>query len=283
MALAATLVLAACSKEEKLPATPSTPPAAAAVVAAPAPQVAPAAAPTPVPAPAPAPAPAMVATPAPAMVALPAPAPAVAAAKAPTPQAAPAPTPAALPAAPQARSFEPAPNTGKVIQVQQAGAYTYAEVEARQGVKAWIAGTHLEIKPGDMVQWGDYSVMRNFNAKSIGRVFDEVLFVNSWGPAGAASFATPAHGSLPALPTPAQLAEADNSGKVKSVANAGGYSYIEIDRGGKSIWVAGPETAMKAGDTVQWQGATQMSNFNAKSLGRTFERIIFASSLSVAR
>ena len=198
------------------------------------------------------------------------------------PGGAPVATAPAAPAAQQAKSLEPTPNVGKVLQVQQAGSYTYAEVEGQAGQRAWIAGTQINIKVGDAVQWGDYSVMRNFNAKSIGRTFDEILFVNSWGPAGAAPAATPMHGSLPmpSLPAPG-AADADSKGVVKSVSTGGGYSYIEVDRGGAVVWVAATETPMKPGDKVQWQGGSEMRNFTAKSVGRTFERIIFASSVSV--
>jgi hypothetical protein len=40
---------------------------------------------------------------------------------------------------------------------------------------------------------------------------------------------------------------------------------------------------MKPGDKVQWQGDTEMSNFTAKSINRTFDKIIFASGVSVVK
>jgi hypothetical protein len=173
-------------------------------------------------------------------------------------------------------------NTGKVLQVQDGGGYTYAEVQTGGGQKVWIAGSHIEVKPGGTVEWGDFAVMRNFTAKSLGRTFPEILFVSRWGPAGAASVATPVHGSLP-QPGAANAAGATDSGVVKSVLTGGGYSYIEVDRAGKVVWVAATQTPMKAGDKVQWQGGTEMSNFTAKSAGRTFEKIIFASGINVLK
>lgn len=173
-----------------------------------------------------------------------------------------------------------APNSGKVFQVLQAGPYTYAEVEARPGVKAWMAGTQIDVQPGDTVQWAGVALMRNFNAQSLGRSFDEILFVSQWGKAGAAIVATPAHGSL----TTAQAAAAPvASGVVKSVATGGGYSYIEVDQGGTTVWVAAVETPMKPGDRISWSGGSEMSNFAAKSIGRNFDRIIFASAVNVSR
>jgi len=89
-----------------------------------------------------------------------------------------------------------APNSGKVVQTLQAGGYTYAEVES-SGRKVWIAGSPIQIKAGDIVQWGDYSIMQNFNSKTLNRTFDEILFVNAWGPAGTAPTPVAPHGKLP--------------------------------------------------------------------------------------
>lgn len=179
----------------------------------------------------------------------------------------------AAPAAP----VNVAPNQGKVVQTQQGGGYTYAEVSTASGRKVWIAGSQIDVKPGDAVEWGDYAVMRNFTSPSIGRSFDEILFVNRWGPVGGVSVATPAHGVLPPPPAPA------DTGTVRSVVDSGGYSYIEVDRGGSTVWVAAAGASLKPGDKIQWQVDTEMRNFKAASLGRTFDRIVFASSLDVMR
>ncbi|MGD8266399.1 MAG: hypothetical protein PVH09_07530, partial [Chromatiales bacterium] len=42
------------------------------------------------------------------------------------------------------------------------------------------------------------------------------------------------------------------SGKVTDVRNAMGYTYAEVDTGLKKVWVAGPSTELKAGDTVSF-------------------------------
>ena len=179
-----------------------------------------------------------------------------------------------------------APNTGKVLQTLQAGGYTYAEIDAGGGQKVWIAGGPIEVKAGDSVQWGDYMVMKDFTSKALGRKFEQILFVNSWGPVGGATAKVAPHGSVPAnqaamAPTaasgqPADAASSSNQGEVKSVTAAGGYSYIEVKQGGAIVWVAAPETTVKAGDKVRWDGGSVMQNFTAKSLGRTFDSIIFA-------
>lgn len=206
--------------------------------------------------------------------------------------AAPAAAPVAAAQAPSNAIFSAAPaqqpparNIGKVLQVQDGGGYTYAEVQTAAGQKVWIAGSQIDARPGTEVQWGNFAVMRNFEAKSIGKNFPEILFVDRWGPVGQAAKAVAPHGSFPQPQAAAGAAAAGSGagGTVKSVTNAGGYSYIEVDQGGQTVWVAATETPMKKGDKVEWQGASQMSNFTARSLNRTFDKIIFAQSVAVTK
>lgn len=208
-----------------------------------------------------------------------------------------APAAPSAPAAPQNEIFTTAPapaparNVGKVVQLQNGGGYTYAEVETGTGQKVWIAGSQIDVKPGSEVQWGNFSVMRNFEAKSLGRSFPEILFVDRWGPVGQQVTATAPHGSFPnpqaagaaAAPGAGAAPAMSAGGTVKSVTNAGGYSYVEVDQGnGQTVWVAATETPMKKGDKVRWEGGSTMSNFTARSLNRTFDSIIFAQSIAVA-
>lgn len=202
------------------------------------------------------------------------------------------PKPAAAPPAAEAPASYP-PNTGKLVQVMQAGGYTYGEVEGPQGQRIWIAGGHIEADVGDMVQWGQYAVMHNFNAKSINRTFDNILFVNSWGRVGGPKAEVLAHGAAPgghpaAGPhgggaAPAAAATGGRTGVVKSSTTAGGYTYLEVEQGGQTLWIAAPETAVKVGDTVGWTGGMTMRNFTAKSLDRTFDEIVFAGGVSVVQ
>lgn len=70
------------------------------------------------------------------------------------------------------------------------------------------------------------------------------------------------------------------SGKVKETMNASGYTYMQVETGGKDIWVAIPETPVKKGSTVNYYEGMEMVNFNSKTLGRTFDSIIFSSGLA---
>jgi hypothetical protein len=192
-----------------------------------------------------------------------------------------------LPVGSAALAAQPAPrNSGKVLQVLQGGGYTYVEVQQGSGDKVWVAGQQIDIQPGKEVQWGNAMVMRDFNSRSLGRSFPEILFVETWGAEGAAPVATAPHGNLPApqlaAPTSAPSGGPGATGVVRSVVNSGGYSYIEVDSGGQVVWVAAVEMALKKGDKVQWQG-TEMSNFTARSIGRTFDKIVFAQGVDVVR
>jgi hypothetical protein len=193
---------------------------------------------------------------------------------------------AAAPAAAPSEAVAAAPNTGKILQLSHAAGYTYAEVQAAGDQKVWMAGAPLQLKLGDRVQWGDYAVMQNFTSKALGRTFDQILFVNAWGPVGGLVAQVAPHGAPPSQAghqaTPPQVSSTDaNQGKVKSVSASGGYTYLEIDQNGVIVWVAVPGTVVKVGETVAWDGGAVMQNFTAKSLSRTFDRIIFAGKVTV--
>ena len=205
---------------------------------------------------------------------------------------------AEAPKAEPAQAAEPetyAPNTGKLVQTLEAGGYTYAEIAGPQDQRVWLAGGKADVKPGDMVQWGQFAVMRNFTAKSLNRTFDQILFVNSWGPLGGAQTEVAAHGTAPgtqaaAAPHAAMGAHGgagiqpqaapERTGVVKSSTTAAGYTYLEVTQGDSTTWVAAPEAQVKEGDTVTWGPGMVMRNFTAKSIDRTFDQIVFSGGVS---
>ena len=69
------------------------------------------------------------------------------------------------------------------------------------------------------------------------------------------------------------------TGKVVETMNSGGYTYFSIEKDGKEIWVAVPKTELKVGQEVSFRSGNVMRNFPSKSLGRTFDTIIFTSGL----
>ena len=69
-------------------------------------------------------------------------------------------------------------------------------------------------------------------------------------------------------------------GKVVEKQDASVYTYIRLDDGaGKQIWAAVPQTQLEIGEEITLKGGSVMTNFNSKTLNRTFESIIFASGL----
>ena len=69
-------------------------------------------------------------------------------------------------------------------------------------------------------------------------------------------------------------------GKVVEKQDASVYTYIRLDDGaGKQIWAAVPHTQLEIGEEIALKGGSVMTNFNSKTLNRTFESIIFASGL----
>jgi uncharacterized lipoprotein NlpE involved in copper resistance len=67
---------------------------------------------------------------------------------------------------------------GKVLQVLEAGTYTYVEVEEK-GQKLWIAALKTKVNKGDTVEFPDSKPMENFESKSLKRTFDKILFAES--------------------------------------------------------------------------------------------------------
>ena len=68
-------------------------------------------------------------------------------------------------------------------------------------------------------------------------------------------------------------------GKVVETMNSGGYTYLRLQQGSEDVWVAIPETKVAKGQQVTCLPGMTMTDFKSKTLGRTFETIIFSSGL----
>ncbi len=96
------------------------------------------------------------------------------------------------------------------------------------------------------------------------------------GASGCKQKGAQAPGPQPAMmPAPAPAGNA-LTGKVVETMNAGGYTYVLIENGGKKTWVAGPQTTVKVGQQVTCQPGAVMNNFTSPTLKRTFDSIIFS-------
>ncbi len=71
----------------------------------------------------------------------------------------------------------------------------------------------------------------------------------------------------------------DIKGKVLETMDVGGYTYVEIDDDKGPAWVAIPQTKIEKGQDVSVTHGMEMRNFESKTLGRTFDSIIFTGGL----
>lgn len=111
--------------------------------------------------------------------------------------------------------------------------------------------------------------------------------------------AMPPQGGMPAQQMPADAthggdphaglkpveipAGAGHKGKVVNTMDSGGYTYVEVEENGQKLWVAVMQTKVKPGDIVEFPDSPPMVNFQSKTLKRTFDKIIFAPGLRIAK
>ena len=65
--------------------------------------------------------------------------------------------------------------SGKVVEILNAGGYTYFSLE-KDGKKTWVAVTKTEGKIGDTMTFKPGSEMVNFKSKSLDRTFESIIF-----------------------------------------------------------------------------------------------------------
>ena len=68
------------------------------------------------------------------------------------------------------------PNHGRVIAIVQTDAYTYLKVMGAGGSR-WIAAPHGDFNEGDNIHYSRGMTMVQFYSRSLGRTFDDILFV----------------------------------------------------------------------------------------------------------
>jgi hypothetical protein len=84
-----------------------------------------------------------------------------------------------------------------------------------------------------------------------------------------------------AQPQPGAANGAPIKGKVVATMNSGGYTYVEVDDGSKRTWAAAPAFKVAVGDAVIVPPGMPMEHFESKTLGRTFDVVMFVSSVRV--
>ncbi len=74
---------------------------------------------------------------------------------------------------------------GTVLETMDSGGYTYLKLATPEGER-WAAVLPAKVKVGDRVTVVSATVMTNFEARSLGRTFDRIIFGNLAGPAPSA-------------------------------------------------------------------------------------------------
>lgn len=84
-------------------------------------------------------------------------------------------------------------------------------------------------------------------------------------------------------PPTATVAEQGLKGTVTETMNTGGYTYLQLNKGDQSVWVAIPETKVTKGAEITCRPGMEMRNFESKTLKRTFPSIIFSPGVANAQ
>ena len=167
--------------------------------------------------------------------------------------------------------------SGTVVETMNASTYTYARLD-RGGSEIWVAGPQVPLAVGTKLDKLEGQLMTDFYSKTLDRTFAQIYFVTSLGAAPAAS----AHAAA-ATAHPSAAADAGEgvSGTVLRTMEAGGYTYAELDHGGKKVWVAGPTTKLAVGTKLGKMAGSLMTSFHSNTLNRTFDEIYFVGTYAI--
>jgi hypothetical protein len=97
----------------------------------------------------------------------------------------------------------------------------------------------------------------------------------AWAPSEPATQPGSAAASCP------HASGSETRGTVLETMDAGGYTYLRIDTGSATEWVATTAMAVAVGDRVVVADGTEMTDFHSRTLARTFPSIVFAGAVRV--
>ena len=123
------------------------------------------------------------------------------------------------PAAPHGASL-----SGKVLEVQHAGSFTYLRVKTKDG-ETWAATTRAPIDKGAEVRLENTIVMTDFESKALKRKFDKIVFGEL---AGAGASASKRHRELSAAHAGIATAPALGDVKVPKASGPNARTVAEI-------------------------------------------------------
>lgn len=182
-------------------------------------------------------------------------------------------------------SLETPPLSGRVLETMNAGGYTYISLE-KEGKKGWVALPVTEVAVGQEITVKAGLEMGLFSSKALHRSFDNIIFspgvvTEDKNRAETATILPAGHQTKPIgmtrmFETTGGEPQVNLSGKVAETMDAGGYTYINLEKNGKQTWAAVPNMKVTVGEEMGLKPGAVMTNFTSKSLKRTFESIVFS-------
>ena len=74
-----------------------------------------------------------------------------------------------------------------------------------------------------------------------------------------------------------------SSGIVLQVLDVDNYTYLEIEEGDVTTWLATSSVGVSKGDRVEYKGGMEMRSFYSRQLDRTFNSILFLGGIQVIK
>jgi hypothetical protein len=142
---------------------------------------------------------------------------------------------------------------GKVLETMDSGGYTYLKIATPEG-EVWGAVLPVKVKVGDVVKIVNSVVMTDFEAKSLGRTFDRIVFGNLEGTAPS----SPGGGTPGSLHGAARQETMQVTSPAPKVEGADGRTIAEI-------WA---QRAQLQGKPVALRG--QVVKFNGSIMGKNW-------------
>ena len=152
----------------------------------------------------------------------------------------------------------------EVVEHMDGGGYTFIKAN-ENGKELWLAVRSMEVADGDVYYFSDAMEMKNFESKSLGKTFDNILFVNAISKTkGEQSSATNGHSGMPGMAT-----STDTHEKPKVEASA----EIKVSplKDGKTVEAVNLEKAALSGKIVKVRG--KVTKYNSGIMNRNWIHI----------
>ncbi len=148
---------------------------------------------------------------------------------------------------------------GAVVETMNAGSYTYVQIDTGSE-KIWAAAPVCKVKVGDKLGVSTAMPMRNFESKTLNRVFEVVYFVGGFEKPDGSALAKSGHGAA------AQPSAGHTSGGASADVGT-----VERAEGGKTIAEIHAEKNALKGKEIKLRG--KVTKYNANILGKNWLHI----------